>query len=140
MATHQTVSMGERRDSLYSLAMAPTLGRPFSCGVELAIEILAGKWKPVILAHLKEGPLRYGELRARLPNLSEKMLVQRLEDLEELGLIARDKRGGRGARSTYRLTARAATLRPALQALHDWGRRIAKEVGAVIEPPVDKTR
>src|SRR5471032_588618 len=115
--------------------MAPTLRRPFSCGVELALEILAGKWKPVILARLKEGPLRYSELHARLPNLSEKMLIQRLKDLEKLGLISRDKRGGRGASSTYRLTARAATLRPALYALHDWGRRIANEVGAVIDPP-----
>jgi DNA-binding HxlR family transcriptional regulator len=114
--------------------MAHSLQRRFSCGVELAIEILGGKWKPVILAHLKDGALRYGELHARLPHLSEKMLVQRLKDLEELGLIVRQKRGGRGASSTYQLTARAATLRPALQALHDWGERIAEDVGAKIDP------
>src|SRR5438477_3509708 len=102
--------------------MSRKLARKFSCGVELSLEILGGKWKPVILAHLKQGPLRYGELRARIgAGLSDKMLTQRLGDLEEQGLVARQKRGGRGARSLYRLTARARTLRPALQALHDWG-------------------
>jgi DNA-binding HxlR family transcriptional regulator len=115
--------------------MAHSLRRKFSCPVELALEILNGKWKPVILAHLKQGPRRYAELRALIPSLSDKMLAQRLRDLEELGLVQRDKRGGRGAPSSYRLTARASTLRPALQALHDWGECIAGEVGAVIERP-----
>ena len=113
--------------------MAASLTRVFSCHVELALEILGGKWKTVIVAHLKEGPLRYGELRARIGRgLSDKMLSQRLRDLEEQGLVARSKRGGRGAPSTYRLTPRAHSLGPALQALHDWGQRLAGEVGAVV--------
>lgn len=114
--------------------MTPKLRRRFSCGVELALGILGGKWKPVILAHLKEGALRYGELRARIPALSDKMLTQRLHELEALGLVRRKKTGGRGARSTYELTARARTLRPALTALNDWGELIASDVGATIEP------
>lgn len=113
--------------------MAASLSHVYSCNVEVALEVLGGKWKPVILAHLKDGPLRYGELRARIRGgLSDKMLSQRLADLEEQGLVSRQKRGGRGAPSVYRLTARAETLRPALQALHDWGARIAREVGAVV--------
>jgi DNA-binding HxlR family transcriptional regulator len=115
--------------------MIPRLQRSFSCPVELAIEILNGKWKPVILAHLKERPLRYSELSARIPALSDKMLTQRLQDLAELGLVARRKQGGRGAPSTYELTARGKSLRPALQALYDWGELVAGEVGASIEPP-----
>ena len=113
--------------------MAASVSRIYSCNVEVALEILGGKWKPVILAHLKEGPLRYGELRARIRRgLSDKMLTQRLADLEEQGLVTRDKRGGRGAPSVYRLTRRAESLRPALQALHDWGARMAGELGAVV--------
>jgi DNA-binding HxlR family transcriptional regulator len=115
--------------------MAHSLRRRFSCPVELALEILDGKWKPVILAHLKQRPLRYAELRALIPALSDKMLAQRLRDLEELGLVVRHKRGGRGAPSLYELTARSDSLRPALQALHDWGAQIAGEVGAIVEPP-----
>jgi DNA-binding HxlR family transcriptional regulator len=114
--------------------MTHVLRRSFSCPVELAVEIVGGKWKVVILAQLKERPLRYKELRSRVPTLSEKMLVQRLRDLEQLGLIVRHKRGGRGALSRYELTSRGESLKPALQALHDWGESIAPEVGAIIMP------
>lgn len=114
--------------------MARRLRRSFSCGVELALEMLGGKWKPVILAHLKEGALRYGELRARIPALSDKMLTQRLRDLEAMGLVRRRKSGDRGAPSSYALTLRAESLRPALGALNDWGNKVAKEVGANVEP------
>lgn len=88
----------------------------------------------MILAHLKEGALRYGELRARIPALSDKMLTQRLRDLEASGLVRRRKAGGRGAPSAYELTTRAQSLRPALQVLNDWGMRLASEVGATVEP------
>jgi DNA-binding HxlR family transcriptional regulator len=112
-----------------------SLRRRFSCGVELALEVLGGKWKPVILARLKQGRLHYAELRALIPALSDKILTQRLADLEELGLVKRHKRGKRGAPSSYELTARAQSLRPALDALYAWGEQIAEEVGAVSEPP-----
>jgi DNA-binding HxlR family transcriptional regulator len=114
--------------------MSRKLKRKFSCGVELTLAIMDGKWKPVILAHLKQGALRYGELRARIPALSDKMLTQRLQELEESGLVKRRKSGGRGAPSSYELTPRAQSLRPALQALNHWGERVAVEVGAKIEP------
>jgi len=118
-------------------AMSASLARVYSCNVELALELLGGKWKPVILAHLKDGALRYGELRARISaggrkRMSDKMLSQRLADLEEQGLVERRKRGGRGAPSAYRLTRRAEGLRPALIALHDWAASIAPEVGATV--------
>ena len=50
----------------------------YGCPVELALEFVGGKWKTVILAYLKESPHRFGELRARLPNLSDKVLTERL--------------------------------------------------------------
>jgi len=69
-----------------------------------------------------------------IPALSDKMLAQRLKDLGELGLVVRDKRGGRGARSQYALSTRGTTLRQVLQALHDWGELVAKDVGAIVMP------
>ena len=48
----------------------------YHCATELAVDLIGGKWKPVILAHLKEGAHRYGELRRRMPGVSEKMLTQ----------------------------------------------------------------
>jgi DNA-binding HxlR family transcriptional regulator len=112
--------------------MTSRLRREYSCGVELALAIMGGKWKPVILAHLKQEPLRYGDLRRKIPALSDKMLAQSLRELEQSGLITRRKNGGRGARSIYTLTASARALRPALTMLNDWGTKMSAEVGATI--------
>jgi DNA-binding HxlR family transcriptional regulator len=112
--------------------MRRSLRRQFSCPVELALEVLGGKWKTVILAHLKQAPLRYGELRARVPALSDKVLGQRLRELEGSGLVVRHKKGGRGAPSRYELSARGRSLAPVLQGLHDWGERVSGEVGATV--------
>jgi len=116
--------------------MATSLRREFSCGVEVALAIVGGKWKPVILAHLKEGPMRYGELRRAIPRLSDEMLAQRLRELEQSGLVTRRKNGGRGARSVYALTARVQALRPALAALNSWGTKMSAEIGATIAGPI----
>ena len=87
---------------------------------------------------LRLRPREGHELRARIGRrLSDKMLTQRLSDLEEQGLVVRSKSGGRGSPSAYRLTPRAQTLRPALQALHDWGSGMAREVGAVVRESPD---
>lgn len=102
--------------------------RAYGCAVEFALDVLDGKWKPVILARLKDAPLRYGELGRRIPGLSDKMLTQRLRELEDDGLIVQED-GGDGARR-YALSARGATLRPLLQSLHDWGRASAASFDA----------
>ena len=104
----------------------------FGCPVELALEVLGGKWKTVLLARLKQGPLRYGELRRAVPRLSDKMLTTRLRELEELGLIARDPGD---APERYRLTARGESLRPLLQSLYDWGLAHVDELEARLAPP-----
>ena len=99
----------------------------FGCPVELALEVLGGKWRVVILAHLKERPLRYAELRRHIPRMSEKMLSQRLRELLKSGLLQRQD-------GAYRLTARGNRARAALGALHAWGRTLEGELGVRIEP------
>ena len=103
------------------------LAKRYGCAVELSLEILGGKWKPVILARLKERPCRYSELRRLIPSLSTKMLTERLRDLEVQGLVERRGVSGR-PHSVYRLTSRAESLKPVLQALHDWGSKAAAEL------------
>jgi DNA-binding HxlR family transcriptional regulator len=99
------------------------------CPVELALVLLGGKWKTVMLARLKEGPLRYGELRRQIPELSDKILTERLADLKASGLVAQvgAKRGG-----AYRLTNRGESVRPLLQALYDWGSGQASEMNIAV--------
>ena len=94
-----------------------TLTKRAGCAVELAIELLRGKWKPVILARLKDGPLRYGELRRLIPAISDKVLNDRLADLRELGFVEVMP----GDRGLYRLTEHGQRVRPVLHALFEWG-------------------
>jgi len=55
--------------------------RKYGCPVEFSIDQLSGKWKTVILSRLKIRPMRYGELRHDIPQLSDKVLTERLRDL-----------------------------------------------------------
>ena len=104
------------------------IARLYGCPVELTLDLLGGKWKTVILARLKQCPLRYGELRRAVPGLTDKVLTQRLRDLQDAGFVERAGRSGRGAR--YRLTALGQSLGPALEGLYAWGSRVAPTIGA----------
>jgi DNA-binding HxlR family transcriptional regulator len=106
------------------------LPRSVGCPVELALELLSGKWKPVILARLKDQPLRYGDLRRLIPRLSDKVLTERLADLQAQGLIVREESGA--GVGLYRLTEQGQTLRPLLQSLYDWGEKQATELAVTV--------
>jgi DNA-binding HxlR family transcriptional regulator len=111
-------------------------GKQYNCAVELAVDVIGGKWRPVILAHLKEGVHRYGELRRRIPDMSEKMLAQRLRELQHDGLIQRiEHEGSRPAHVEYHLTEEGRSLAPVLQALYDWGTARAERTGTPIGTP-----
>jgi DNA-binding HxlR family transcriptional regulator len=103
--------------------------RTVGCPTELSLELLGGKWKTVILARLKSGPLRYGELRRLIPRLSDKVLTERLADLQQVGLVARETIAGE---PRYRLTSQAQALCPLLQHLYDWGRVQAERLGVTV--------
>ncbi|MGY0055701.1 winged helix-turn-helix transcriptional regulator [Streptomyces sp. LZ34] len=106
----------------------------YYCPVEVAVDVLGKRWTPVILAHLKEGVHRYGELRRRMPEVSEKVLTQRLRELERDGLVERTVHSGTPAPVSYRLTEEGRGLAPVLQALYDWGCERAGRHGVAIEP------
>ncbi|HZP51404.1 helix-turn-helix domain-containing protein [Actinocrinis sp.] len=111
------------------------MGKRYYCAVELAVDVIGGKWRPVILAHLKEGVHRYGELRRRIPDMSEKMLAQRLRELQDDGLVERIDYQAKPAHVEYRLTEEGRSLAPVLQALYDWGTARAERAGTPIEAP-----
>jgi DNA-binding HxlR family transcriptional regulator len=107
--------------------------KQYHCPVELAVDVIGGKWRPVILAHLKEGVHRYGELRRRMPDVTEKMLTQRLRELEADGLVARRDLGTNPPHVEYALTGEGRSLAPVLQALYDWGAGRAERTGTPIQ-------
>lgn len=102
--------------------------KSYGCPVELSLEFVGGKWRTVILAWLKEAPHRYSELRERIPGLSDKVLTQRLRELESLGLVAKRKVDRNRAAHSYVLTPRGESLRPVLDAMYAWGSAIAPEL------------
>lgn len=106
----------------------------YNCAVEVTVELIGGKWKPVILAHLKEGVHRYGELRRRMPSTSEKMLIQQLRELESAGLVRRTVFDTVPPQVEYTLTDEGRTLGPVLTALYDWGRQRAARTGLTVGP------
>ena len=96
--------------------------KSYNCPVEYAVSVLNGKWKTVILAWLKESPLRYNQLKRKIPNISDKVLTQRLKDLEELGFITKRKQEDGDYNFEYCLTDKGNSLRPVLDALYNWGK------------------
>ncbi|MBV7703204.1 helix-turn-helix transcriptional regulator [Nocardia nova] len=104
---------------------------PYFCGIDAAMDVLGGKWKPLILWELEaHGVRRFGELRRGLPGVSEKMLIQHLRELEEDDIIARNVFPEVPPRVEYELTELGSALNAALEPLGAWGRARIDRIGA----------
>ncbi|MBL7259770.1 winged helix-turn-helix transcriptional regulator [Paractinoplanes lichenicola] len=93
------------------------------CGVTAAIAVIDGKWKTALLWLLESGPIRPGELRRRVPGLTEKVLTQALREMEADGLVDREVHPVKPLKTEYRLTPFGQELADALGPLSDWGHR-----------------
>ena len=104
------------------------------CPVEATLDVISGKWKAVILYHLLQGTLRFGELKRRLTSITQRMLTKQLRELEASALIIRTVHAEVPPRVEYRLSDDGRTLEPILRALEAWGeRRLAQR--RVSPPP-----
>lgn len=108
-------------------------GGVYHCPVEVTMDIIGGKWTPVVLAHLKEAPRRFSQLRRLIPDITEKMLTQRLRELEAAGIVSRTVLSATPPHVEYDLTDDGRSLAPALQALYDWGDRWAAQHALPLE-------
>jgi DNA-binding HxlR family transcriptional regulator len=88
-----------------------------------AIELIGKRWTGAIISTLTGGPLRFGELCRTIPGLSDRLLSQRLRELEEEGVVERDVEPGTPVRVTYSLTEKGADLGPAIAELKAWAKR-----------------
>lgn len=91
------------------------------CGLDVALSVVGGKWKPLVLFHLSQGPRRFGELRRLVAGISEKVLIQHLRELTEDGVLVRHDYQEVPPRVDYAMTEFGHTLAQALVALCDWG-------------------
>lgn len=98
------------------------------CPMVATSAVLGRKWHPVILQRLLDtGPLRFGELESRIPEVSGKVLSESLTDLEEKGIVERTVTEGKPIRVEYSLTPHGRALEAAITELHSWGRTYLKE-------------
>lgn len=93
------------------------------CPVRVTVEVVGGKWKPLILYSLKQRKRRFGELRRLVPEASRKVLTQHLRELECTGIITRTVIGGKVPHVEYAFSKYGETLRPVLDAMAAWGTR-----------------
>ncbi|MEH7113778.1 helix-turn-helix domain-containing protein [Neobacillus niacini] len=92
------------------------------CKVETALDILVGKWKPVILYHiLGKGTLRFSELQRLIPDITKKMLTSQLRELEYHDIINRKIYAQIPPKVEYSLTEYGKGLMPLLESMHHWG-------------------
>ncbi|WP_350288476.1 helix-turn-helix domain-containing protein [uncultured Croceitalea sp.] len=97
-------------------------GKEYPCCTSLAMGIIGGKWKTVILYYLKANTLRYNELRKKMPTVTERTLSLQLQTLEKDGIIKRKVYTSKPPlKVEYSLTEFGETLVPVLQAIADWG-------------------
>ncbi|WP_308258016.1 winged helix-turn-helix transcriptional regulator [Pseudonocardia lacus] len=94
------------------------------CPVEIALDAVGGRWTTLLLRDLMHGPLSFGELRAGLPAISDKVLAERLAGLRARGLVERRVQRGFPTRGSYRLTPAGESLRPLLVELYRAGERL----------------
>jgi len=93
----------------------------YNIGVENTMRIIGGKWKPVILCHLKHGKMRTGQLRRAIPNITQKMLTQQLRELEDDGIVDRKVFNQIPPKVEYSLTDYGHSLNKILEELCVWG-------------------
>ena len=96
-------------------------GKTYHCTVEATLDVIGGKWKPLILWHLGDNVMRFGQLQKALPGVNAKMLTKQLRELEEDGVIQRTVYPEVPPRVEYAITEFGRTLIPILQALCAWG-------------------
>ncbi|MBD0269374.1 MAG: winged helix-turn-helix transcriptional regulator [Cyanobacteria bacterium Co-bin8] len=101
--------------------------------VQTTLKILGGKWKILILWHLKEETRRFSELKRLIPEITEKMLSQQLRELASDGIISRKAYSELPPKVEYSFTAYGKTLVPVLQALCNWGEDHLERLKAEIE-------
>ena len=98
-----------------------------ACPVETTLILIGDKWKVLILRDLLQGTRRFGELKKSIGSVSQKVLIAKLRDMEENGLVHREVYAEVPPKVEYSLTELGQSLRPILDAMWKWGEEYKKE-------------
>ena len=105
------------------------------CEVATTLEVIGGRWKAVILFHLMDGTKRFGELRRKLPGVTQRMMTLQLRELQRDGVVNRVVYAEVPPKVEYSLTEFGRSLIPVLIAMRDWGRSQRATLVATREAP-----
>lgn len=118
---HQAVSTDWDTDLVPTTSGRTQAPSP-DCPVEVSLAAISGRWTTLVLRNLISGGSHsYSELAGSLPQLSDKVLTERLRELVSAGLVARTTTSGFPQRTDYRITERGEELRPLLIQLYRTG-------------------
>lgn len=113
--------------------------KKYYCDVELTLQVIGGKWKPIIIYHLGlDGVLRFSDLKRIMPNITQKMLTQQLRELEVDGLVHREVYAQVPPRVEYSLTDLGQSVMPVISLLCSWGGEYAKSMYAALVKEADQ--
>lgn len=103
-------------------------GKIFNCSMELTLDLIGGKWKPILIYHIGNSEkIRYGELNRLIPSISQRVLSRELRELESAKIIMREEFKEKVLRVEYSLTPVGNEVLPILNALTVWGSNYNKE-------------
>ena len=105
-----------------------------SCGLDISLKIMGGKWKPLILYHLQNGPLRFSEIKRSVGSISEKVLIQQLRDLVAINVLNRHDYKCVPPMVDYSLTPFGETLVQALVPLCELVNQNREQVTKLLQP------
>ena len=110
------------------------------CPVKTTADVISGKWKTLVLYYLKDGPIRFGQLKRLTQGASHKVLTEQLRELETDGIITRIETPGKTLKVEYSLSEQGQTLAPILSLMAKWGTefRNRNAVAEMEEPAVIK--
>ena len=109
--------------------------KTYNCPVEATIDVIGGKWKPLILWWLHQRTYRFAELRRLIPGITEKVLTQHLRELEADGIVDRRVFATIPPKVEYSLTEYGNSLKQALNAICEWGQLHMQRIGATEKSP-----
>ena len=94
----------------------------YSWPIEATLDVIGGKWKPLVIYQLKDGTLRFSQIMGKVqPRITQRMLTKELRELEKDGLVTRKVYPQVPPKVEYSLTEKAESLIPILDQLCDWG-------------------
>lgn len=108
--------------------------RLYYSSVEFTMAHIGGTWKIPVLLCLRNGAMRYGDLKAAIPHISHKMLITQLRELEDKKMLTRHTFPEKPPRVEYQLTALAQQALPVIDQLADYGLSLMKEYGIDYQP------